>query len=78
MQIGWFVRAYDWFVPWKEALFARVRVSFAWRYGRMVKSRTKQVLRRLRTRWEPVLRDLAIRAKARLVTWWDRYFGKSV
>jgi len=41
MQIGWFARAYGIFVPWQEALFARVRASWAWRYGRVVKWRTK-------------------------------------
>lgn len=78
MRIGWFARAYDWFVPWKEALFARVRASFAWRYGRMVKSRAKQVLRRLRERWQPIVREAVGTLKQRVREAWNRYFGKSV
>lgn len=78
MQIGWFARTYNWFMPWKEALFARVRASFAWRYGRMVKSRSKQALRRLRQRWQPRLVTAYATLKSRAVRTWERYFGKSV
>jgi hypothetical protein len=46
MQIGWFQRAYDAFVPWQEALFAWIRSSWVWRYGRVVKWRAKGYLRR--------------------------------
>lgn len=78
MQIGWFARAYGWFVPWKEALFARVRASFTWRYGRMLKSRTKQVLRRLHARWQPQIEPLYDELRVRVILAWRRYFGKSV
>lgn len=78
MQIGWFARAYAWFVPWKEALFARVRESFAWRYGRMVKARVKQVLRRQLEYWRPRMRAVYQRLKDRAATMWRRYFGRSV
>ena len=37
MRIGWVARAHDVFMPWKEALFARVRTSWAWRWGRIAK-----------------------------------------
>lgn len=47
MQIGWFASLYHWVVPWKDALFARIRASWAWRYARMVKARAKQAARRL-------------------------------
>lgn len=77
MQIGWFARAYHWFVPWKEALFARVRASFAWRYGRMLKSRIKQMARRMRTRIEPYMRAAFDEVKARVLVVWQRYLGKS-
>jgi hypothetical protein len=46
MQIGWFQRAYDIFVPWQEALFAWVRGTWVWRYGRIVKWRVNGTLRR--------------------------------
>jgi hypothetical protein len=58
MQIGWFARAYSWFTPWKEALFAEIRASWAWRYGRMVKTRTKLEAKRVWTRWQPRLQEL--------------------
>ena len=45
MQMPWFAYAYGVFVPWQEALFARVRASWVWRYGRILKWRTKQYAR---------------------------------
>jgi hypothetical protein len=45
MQIEWFARAYEIFVPWQEALFARIRASWVWRYGRIVKWRASNYLR---------------------------------
>lgn len=47
MRIGWFARGYALFMPWKEALFARVRASWAWRWGRVVKTMAKRHLQRL-------------------------------
>jgi len=65
MQIGWFASLYNWVMPWKEALFARIRASWAWRYARVVKMRAKLAARRawatLRPHLERVrnsLRDL--------------------
>lgn len=77
MQIGWFRRAYDWFVPWKEALFATVRASFAWRYGRMVKSRMKQIARRAAERFRPRFKAMLTDAKARAKEIWQRYFRRA-
>jgi hypothetical protein len=34
-------RAYNWFIPWKDAVFAQIRSSWVWRYGRMLKRRIK-------------------------------------
>lgn len=76
MQIGWFRRAYEWFVPWKEALFSKVRASFAWRYGRMVKSRIKQIVRRAAERWKPSIRAMLADVKARAQAIWQRFFGR--
>ena len=45
MQIPWFAYAYGVFVPWQEALFARVRASWPWRYGRILKWRVKNYVR---------------------------------
>lgn len=46
MQIGWFQRAYDLFVPWRDALFDWIRSSWIWRFGRVVKWRVGNYLRR--------------------------------
>lgn len=55
MRIPWFAWAYARFVPWKEAVFAAIRQTWAWRYGRILKVRVKKIA-------EPTWRD----AKARL------------
>ncbi|WP_051111992.1 hypothetical protein [Hyphomicrobium denitrificans] len=57
MRIAWFARAYDWFVPWKDALFAQIRASWVWRYGRMVKTRVKLELTRAWARMKPRIAD---------------------
>jgi hypothetical protein len=58
MQIGWFAYLYNLFVPWKEALFAYVRASWAWRYGRFVKAAAKAALARVYRRLRPHLLTL--------------------
>ncbi len=55
MQIGWFQRAYDLFVPWQEALFSWIRGSWVWRYGRVVKWRVGGYLRRTWRTFRPHL-----------------------
>ena len=57
MQIAWFRRAYDFFVPWQEALFAWIRSSWIWRYGRVVKWRAGGVLRRAWKQMRPPMQD---------------------
>ncbi|MBX9925494.1 MAG: hypothetical protein K2Y05_03980 [Hyphomicrobiaceae bacterium] len=34
MQIAWFKRAFDWFMPWKKHVFEIVKSSLAWRSAR--------------------------------------------
>jgi hypothetical protein len=53
MQIGWFAAAYEKFVPWKDALYARIRASWVWRYGRMMKTRLRLRANRIWTRSAP-------------------------
>lgn len=65
MRIGWFARAYQWFVPWKEALFAAIRSSWVWRYGRIVKGRAVRTLRRILDRLKPPLAGLRHRLARR-------------
>jgi hypothetical protein len=67
MQIGWFARAYNWFQHWKDALFAQIRSSWAWRYGRMLKTRIKLDFYRTWTRLEP-----------RIAEQWHRWTGREL
>jgi len=55
MQIGWFAWSYDTVMPWKEALTASVRASWAWRMGRVWKERVKHVLGAEARRWRPTI-----------------------
>jgi len=55
MQIGWFARAYEAFMPWKDRLFAYIRASWVWRVGRVIKWRAKHALRDAWQRWRPLL-----------------------
>lgn len=48
MRLAWFAWTYETVMPWKAALVARVRASWAWRFGRIVKERVK---RRARAAW---------------------------
>ncbi len=57
MQIGWFQRAYDFFVPWQESLFAWIRGSWIWRYGRVVRWRAGNALRRSWKRLRPPMQE---------------------
>jgi hypothetical protein len=71
MQIGWFAASYHWFMTWKEAIFAEVRASWPWRYGRMVKKRIRHEAKQAWARWRPrvdaALAELRPRARA---LWW--------
>jgi hypothetical protein len=55
MQIGWFARAHDKLMPWKDALFAKIRASWAWRYGRIVKHKAASRMQKLALVWRPVI-----------------------
>ncbi|MEQ1671890.1 MAG: hypothetical protein ABL893_13590 [Hyphomicrobium sp.] len=60
MQIGWFAKSYNWFVPWKDAFFTTIRASWPWRYGRMVKNAIRLEVKQAWVRWRPsVLAALA-------------------
>jgi hypothetical protein len=53
MRLAWFARAYGWFIPWKDHLFAIIRASWVWRYGRMIKTRVKRDAKQAYARWRP-------------------------
>lgn len=55
MQIEWFANVYNTFVPWQEAMFAWLRSSWIWRYGRVIKRRVRNFARRSWALWRPRL-----------------------
>jgi hypothetical protein len=64
MRIGWFARAHDWLIPWQEAMFAVIRASWVWRYGRMVKTRVRLEAKKAWLRLRPRLVAALARAPA--------------
>jgi hypothetical protein len=72
MRIGWFAWAYDWLMPWKEALFAQIRASWAWRYGRMVKTRVRHEAKQAWGRLKPQLVATWAEWKPRIEKTWSR------
>jgi hypothetical protein len=53
MQIGWFATIYNTVMPWKERMFAQIRQSAAWRYGRIARVVAKREAGRLWTQLKP-------------------------
>lgn len=76
MRIGWFARLYNLIMPWKERVFAQIRASWAWRYGRMLKGKVKQALRRFWTQWRPAVVQRLAAARAVLRLWGRRWLGQ--
>jgi hypothetical protein len=58
LQIPWFRSFYEAFVPWQESLFAHIRNSWAWRYGRVLRWRTNHYVHRTYATLRPQLDDL--------------------
>jgi hypothetical protein len=58
MQIGWFAWGHDTFMPWKQALTTRVRSSWVWREGRLLKQRAKRAIAVEVHRWKPTFEAL--------------------
>ena len=59
MRITWFARAYNAFMPWKDAFFATIRASWPWRYGRMLKTAIRQRAKRIWVRLKPSIQSFA-------------------
>ena len=38
MRLAWFAALYERWTTWKEGVLARIRASWAWRAGRVIKS----------------------------------------
>ena len=68
MQIEWFASGYANFIPWKDALFAKIRASWTWRYGRMLKTRLRLETGQLVLRWRPVLEQRLTSAREKALT----------
>lgn len=64
MQLDWFASAYNWIMPWKEEVFTRIRASWAWRYGRMVKNRIRLEAKQTWMRLKPELDRTFMRLRA--------------
>lgn len=68
MRIAWFAWGYNLFVPWRDALFAKIRATWAWRYGRIVKARAKKAAVAAWARAKPgiiaIVDDIRRRARA--------------
>lgn len=71
MQIAWFATLHDRFVPWKEAIFAQIRATWAWRYGRMLKTAVRVETKQAWLRWRPALAGMAQALTARLRARWQ-------
>lgn len=75
MRIGWFARLYNWYVPWRDALFSEIRASWAWRYGRFVKESVRHEAQQAWQAWRPDAVELWTRletAARRLWADWRR------
>jgi hypothetical protein len=66
MRVGWFATLYNTVMPWKEALFAHIRATPVWRYGRLMKARAKMAAGRLLRQVRPRLALL----RAEAVQFW--------
>lgn len=76
MQIGWFASAHDWLMPWKDRMFAKIRESWAWRYGRIVKYRVGQAVKARWREWRPSILALRDRAVAQARSLIARFTGR--
>jgi hypothetical protein len=48
MQLAWFARLYNWFVPWKDALIEHAKATPVWRAAVALKARMKAAWERLK------------------------------
>lgn len=66
MQLAWFARLYNWFMPWKEALIAHVRQTVMWQASAVLKARAKVLLAGVLAQLRPVARAVAERLRRSL------------
>jgi hypothetical protein len=66
MTLGWFAWLYDYVVDWQEVIFARIRATWVWRMGRVLKWRVAGVARRIWAAYGPRVREVVRRLAERL------------
>jgi len=66
MTLGWFERLYEFVVGWQGVIFARIRATWVWRMGRVLKWRAAAAVRRIWAAYGPPVRDVARRFAQRL------------
>lgn len=66
MRLGWFARAYNWFMPWKEALIAHVRGTAMWRASAALKARAKVLAGGVWQRLRPSVLEVVRRVRGSL------------
>jgi hypothetical protein len=49
LRIGWAAALYDTIIPWRDAMFARIRATWLWRMGRVVKRRVDLLIAAVRS-----------------------------
>lgn len=75
MRMSWFAALYGIVMPWKDAVFAKIRASWAWRYGRMLKSAVRREARRFWQRWRPIFAEATAAVRVRWRALVRRLFG---
>jgi hypothetical protein len=74
MAIPWFASAYRWFIPWKDAMFAHIRASAAWRAGRFARVVAKRWALRVKLALAPRLAAL----RKRVMSWFNGSMSSSL
>lgn len=72
MQIGWFASIYNFIMPWKDALFNRIRASWVWRYARMLKTRARLELKQAWLHLKPVAEQFVAGVRGAFRRIWKR------
>ena len=66
MQLAWFARIYNWFMPWKAAIVAHARQTKVWRAGAALKTRVKTAAKAAWARFRPSAKAAFARLKTLL------------
>jgi hypothetical protein len=64
MELSWFARLYNWFLPWKEHLVAQARATRVWQSAVRLKLRLKYLTAEAWDRWRPLANAFLVRLRA--------------